>query len=688
MSVSPEDKQDALHRVLASAEFAQSPRMAQMLRFLVEHPAEESLKETVIGVGVFGREPTYDPKLDPVVRVEARRLRTKLLEYYDGAGKGDPVRIELPKGTYRPSFSRPEATPAPAAPAAPAAAVSRGLIAAGVLPFVAVGAIWWFARQTPEPAVASAPRIVTESQFSSRAPAFSPDGQAILFSRDEPDGSSHIYRLELSQREPKLVTAGAVRDFEPAWAADGTMAWQRETLPGQGVILMAGKREITRLAVRGSMSFTPDSQYILAPDRDGGSGPIHIARVRLSDGRKERLTQPPTGTQGDLFPRVSPDGREAAFVRLAESAVQDVHVMDLTPGAPARRLTNEKAVFEGLDYGEDGRELLAAFARVNTARSLYRVDRASGKVSRVPEAGLLPLAPVVARKGRRLAFTLRISDTNLWRAELPAGANPRALTQALQLDTGPQISPDGKRVVFRSNRGGSDDVWIANGDGTEARRLTAMNGSVTGSARWSPDGSRIVFDSRPAGNGDLLVMDTRNETAPPRQLTRESSNEVLPSWSRDSEWIYFSSDRTGEWEVFRMRAATPEAPAERMTSAGGFAPFEGYDGKLYYVKRTGEGRIWRMSLATRLEEKLAPLPPNLWGQWALSRTGLFYAAWPQDRVIRRLDLATGATRDVLPLRKLPVQFDSGMSVAPDEAWICWSQLDASGSDIYVIDNFQ
>src|SRR5579875_1612886 len=72
--------------ILSSAAFRRSARLARFLRFLVEQaldPNCRALKEYTIGVEVFDRPATYDPRLDPIVRVEARRLRAKLREYYD-----------------------------------------------------------------------------------------------------------------------------------------------------------------------------------------------------------------------------------------------------------------------------------------------------------------------------------------------------------------------------------------------------------------------------------------------------------------------------------------------------------------------------------------------------------------------------------------------------------------------------
>jgi TolB-like protein/predicted Zn-dependent protease len=110
--VSREDVRLALQRVLASPRFARNERMSRFLRVLVERTLDGKageLKESVIGVEVFGRRPEYDPKTDSVVRTEAARLRTRLGEYYAGDGGADPVVIDVPKGAYVPVFTRREA---------------------------------------------------------------------------------------------------------------------------------------------------------------------------------------------------------------------------------------------------------------------------------------------------------------------------------------------------------------------------------------------------------------------------------------------------------------------------------------------------------------------------------------------------------------------------------------------------
>ena len=98
----------ALKRILASDPFQRSERLTHFLSYVVEKTLQgqsADLKEYCIGVEVCGRKDTYDSRTDPVVRVEARRLRSAIDLYYANEGKDDAVQIQLPKGGYVPCFS-------------------------------------------------------------------------------------------------------------------------------------------------------------------------------------------------------------------------------------------------------------------------------------------------------------------------------------------------------------------------------------------------------------------------------------------------------------------------------------------------------------------------------------------------------------------------------------------------------
>lgn len=140
----------ALEKVVASEGFSSAGRLPHFLRHLVEAALAgqtDRLKESVLGIEFFGRDASFDPRADSVVRVEARRLRARLEEYYEGPGRGDAVRILLPKGAYVPEFVHAGSAGAAAETAGNTLSpMPRGWKLAGILALLAAIGValgWW-----------------------------------------------------------------------------------------------------------------------------------------------------------------------------------------------------------------------------------------------------------------------------------------------------------------------------------------------------------------------------------------------------------------------------------------------------------------------------------------------------------------------------------------------------------------
>jgi hypothetical protein len=105
--ISAPDIWSAVDRIQKSRTMTGCQRLMQLLTFVVGSTLKgeaEHLKETTIGVSVFGRSPDYDPKADTIVRSQAWRLRSKLRKYYSSEGAADPIIIDIPVGHYVPVF--------------------------------------------------------------------------------------------------------------------------------------------------------------------------------------------------------------------------------------------------------------------------------------------------------------------------------------------------------------------------------------------------------------------------------------------------------------------------------------------------------------------------------------------------------------------------------------------------------
>jgi Tol biopolymer transport system component len=137
-----------------------------------------------------------------------------------------------------------------------------------------------------------------------------------------------------------------------------------------------------------------------------------------------------------------------------------------------------------------------------------------------------------------------------------ASARTRAITRGRAQNPSPAWSPDGMRLAFASNRGGSYDIYVANADGSAVRRLSRLGNSFN--PAWSPDGRTIVFLSsgRTPENPELYSI--RPDGSALRRLTRTAGgvdklgDDGMPSWSPDGRRIAFTSNRTGDGEVWTM----------------------------------------------------------------------------------------------------------------------------------------
>jgi hypothetical protein len=170
-SVTEERVREELSRVLASHEFHSSKRSQEFLRYVVEntlHGHGDMLKERTIGIEVFGRPTSYDPSDDATVRVKAGEVRKRLGLYYSDRGAHDPVRIDLPSGTYIPEFhlvngpppmapvlspdAPPDAPPVPAAhPRRPSAITLRRASLAALALAAAAALVWVLTRPAVTP---------------------------------------------------------------------------------------------------------------------------------------------------------------------------------------------------------------------------------------------------------------------------------------------------------------------------------------------------------------------------------------------------------------------------------------------------------------------------------------------------------------------------------------------------------
>ena len=141
-----------------------------------------------------------------------------------------------------------------------------------------------------------------------------------------------------------------------------------------------------------------------------------------------------------------------------------------------------------------------------------------------------------------------------------------------------------------SNRSGNWEIWVCDSDGSNPVQLTSFRGASVIFPRWSPDGGHIAFASDAEGDGEFHIWVTSANGGKPRRMTTDPANDGNPSWSRDGQWIYFDSHRTGEQQVWKIPDGGGDAI--QVTRDGGFAALESPDGKFIYYTKDLEGRAF------------------------------------------------------------------------------------------------
>lgn len=150
----------------------------------------------------------------------------------------------------------------------------------------------------------------------------------------------------------------------------------------------------------------------------------------------------------------------------------------------------------------------------------------------------------------QLAFWRQIGGSAEIHVVNSNGSGLTRLTTSIASDVEPSWSPDGSKIVFRSERDGNAEIYRMNADGTEPVRLTS-SGALDYDPAWSPDGAKIAFvSSRDNGNHEIYVMNADGTN--PVRLTNHSSNDLEPAWSPDGTKIVFRREGNGSSSIYVM----------------------------------------------------------------------------------------------------------------------------------------
>jgi Tol biopolymer transport system component/DNA-binding winged helix-turn-helix (wHTH) protein len=521
-------------------------------------------------------------------------------------------------------------------------------------------------------------------------PALSPDGEKVAFIANNDTLKMGLYvQLVGGDRPLQLTRTHSGVLCCTNWSPDGReIAFARCGDNGGGVYVVPAlggpERKLTDVTCPlgdVGVKWTADGRSLVLTDQCTPGSPPGIVQLSLATGEKRCLHAPLASEVGDRQPAVSPDQKTVAFLKMPNANVSELYTVPLSGGL-ARSMTSDGNGVGGLMWSADGRRIVFNSNRDGSSR-VWQVPATGGSILpelEYPEVGSL------SRDGRRLAYQgssgISGCSSTIWRAEFsrPGGVvvSQGKLFAPVGCSGGLQLSSNRKQIAFPSFRSGLAQIWKSDADGGNPLQMTFFDKGLAGTPRWSADDKQIVFDYSDPTHTQIYMIDSEGRNL--HRITSGNYENVVPSWSRDGASIYFASNRTGGWQVWKHVLGT--GAETQVTHGGGFAAFESYDAKtLYYSKFTGGG-IWSVPSNGGEERHLTEaLHLGDWGNFTVTEGGLYLvdSSTEPGPTIRYYNFQNRRTIPIIMLKQNALQGTSNLSSSRDGRTVLYAQSECKGS---------
>ena len=561
-NIPPDAIRTQVSKVLASKEFVHADSLRRFLAYSVEKTIEgetSCLKESLLGTTLFGRGDTFDPRIDPIVRVQAGKLRTRLQRYYEEEGQADPLIIEFPKGGYVPAFHvRKDEVPAP-----PHATRRRTfpwvVVALCILAAVSTALVWQ--KWSPPVQPLTFTRLTFATDATSAFPSISREGRMVVFASDRGGrGSLELFAQVIGGEGPVQLTHSGTKNRQTDISPDGTRVVFMSDRDGGGLYVLSLLSHIeTKIAGLGfNPRFSPDGSRIAFEGQHG-----RLYTVGAMGGPAQAVE---SSTSTATYPVWTPDGKHLlALVRNGEADF-DWLVFPLENGPAFSSGAND--VFRRQQLGNAtyppvpgdwlgdrlvfsaGQSESASLWELPLSPKTFRVSGAVRRLTSGPGAHTYPRLATLAAGRARIVFVNENIVTQISRFVPNADqetATLERLTQDSSLVPGasPQLSADGSKLAFCSTRLGHRDIWLKDlKTGTEI--AVAANPWPEEGPLISPDGAHVAYISRQTTRAAIQLWDASGGTT--RKLCDDCGRPI--EWLPDSQRLLIASEAPARLQLW------------------------------------------------------------------------------------------------------------------------------------------
>ncbi len=541
----------------------------------------------------------------------------------------------------------------------------------------------------------SSPRFLplTSAPGIERLPSFFGNDSFIVFSKELSPIQSTIYIKDLNTgNETGLASSPGIKRYPKFLKSRNEFVYfgkTKETTAIFSVAISGGTEKAIAYVESGEVTgldASANGDWIVYPDRKVEMASRSLFRQNIADKKTRRITNPPENYIGDKLPAISPDGSQIAFVRVDAERNEDIYLLENEIGNEHRITTHNLRIF-GLDWSADGSEIVYFVSDPEGSAILMKMNLSDNSTKEIISSiEYIGTNPAVSGSNNKIAFESWKNSSNIYRISIHKDeiTEPKAKTliQSTRSDFKPQYSPDGKKISFISDRSGLPEVWLMDVDAKSFRKLSDIISTYRSSPPvWSHDGKYIAVDAKSKGVNKIYLIDAENG-----MTTKTVTGGISPYFSRDNNWLYYSSHQTGNWEIWKTNISSREK--FQVTSNGGYLAKESFDGKHVYYSKLAQTGIWRQNIETKDEElvfeELAALDKY---NWQVVENGIYF--------IRRMtnykpvlffhDFVKNESELIKEVVAIPHARTFGLSVSPDRRTVLFSQTNELDCDIMLMD---
>jgi Tol biopolymer transport system component/DNA-binding winged helix-turn-helix (wHTH) protein len=376
--------------------------------------------------------------------------------------------------------------------AAPVSTERRKWMIVAALPIMmAVAAAFFYyfadAGRSPEQPVNVVPLTSLPGQEIS--PTFSPDGTQVAFGWDgENNGAGFdVYVKAVGADKPLRLTHHPAAGLGTAWSPDGRhIAISRVAGEYSGIFLVAPtggpERKLASVNILQDsgayVSWSPDSKRIAFVEfvtESGRSAWLQMFTLAIDSPNEPKALR--TDCPGATAPAFSPRGDGLAFVCIEDFGHLGIRLLNLADGK-ARTLLSAPGFINGLAWSGDGQRILYSHQDTGGNSEFWQISVAHPQQRQKLSFGADGFTPTISFTANRLAYAQQSESVNIWRVRLGAnGKSAGPLITSTRRQVLPNISPDGRKIAFTSDRSGHNEIWLCDADGTNALQLTFLKSS-------------------------------------------------------------------------------------------------------------------------------------------------------------------------------------------------------------------